>query len=124
MEGGCHCGEIRFRVEGEPSWIGACYCLDCRKISGTPSMTFAEFDRARMTILKGTPKEYKSSASVTRMFCDTCSSPLGYVSSEQPDKVEMPVGIFDDIEPLAPHMHIWTSRKPHWVVIADGLPQK
>jgi hypothetical protein len=124
MEGGCHCGAIRFNVTGEPMWIGVCYCTDCRKISGTPSMTFAEFEKDSLTILRGSPKEYQSSKKVTRTFCEACGSPLSYISSAYPDKVEIPVGAFDDPESLAPQVHIWTSRKPSWLVICDHLPQR
>lgn len=123
MEGGCHCGAIRFKVEGEPSWIGTCYCIDCRKISGTPAMTFVEFQKESFKILQGTPKEYKSSEKVTRTFCENCGSPLCYTNTDYLDKVELSVGAFDDPEPLAPQMHIWVSRKPSWVVIHDNLPQ-
>lgn len=124
MEGGCHCGAIRFHVEGEPSWIGTCYCVDCRKSSGTPAMTFAEFEKNSYIILKGNPKKYESSKKVIRSFCNDCGAPLSYINSDYADKVELPVGAFDNPEPLKPREHIWISSKPSWLTIVDDLPQR
>jgi len=87
-------------------------------------MTFAEFEKDSFKIVQGSPKEYKSSKKVTRTFCESCGSPLCYMNTDYPDKVELPVGAFDDPEPLATQIHIWTSRKPSWVVIGDDLPQR
>ena len=35
FDGGCHCGAIRFRVQGPLRQILMCHCSDCLKISGT-----------------------------------------------------------------------------------------
>ena len=87
-------------------------------------MTFAEFEKENLKITQGTPKEYQSSTKVIRTFCENCGSPISYTHEDYSDKVEMPVGAFDDLELLAPQMHIWTSRKPKWFMIHDNLPQR
>ena len=33
-EGGCQCGEIRYRLTGEPVWLAVCHCNDCKMQSG------------------------------------------------------------------------------------------
>ena len=35
FDGSCHCGAIRFRVQGPHRKILMCHCSDCPKISGT-----------------------------------------------------------------------------------------
>jgi hypothetical protein len=87
-------------------------------------MTFAEFEKDAYVILRGTPKNYQSSPNVVRTFCENCGSPLNYLDSELLDKVEIPIGVFDDPESLVPQEHIWTSRKPSWVLICDDLPRR
>ena len=52
MKGGCHCGAIRFEVKGKPSWVGACHCVDCRKIRGSPFLVFAEYSLKRFQTFK------------------------------------------------------------------------
>ncbi len=34
IEGGCNCGAIRYRIEGEPLAVAACHCTRCRGQSG------------------------------------------------------------------------------------------
>ncbi len=36
LTGGCHCGAIRYEVEGEPLTHALCHCSDCRRHSGAP----------------------------------------------------------------------------------------
>ena len=33
--GGCLCGEVRFEVEGKPSFVGVCHCKDCQLRTGS-----------------------------------------------------------------------------------------
>jgi hypothetical protein len=30
-EGGCQCGNIRYRVMGEPVWLAVCHCSECKR---------------------------------------------------------------------------------------------
>ena len=127
MEGGCHCGSIRFRVSGSPSWIGACYCIDCRKVSGSPYTVFACYDTQSIKLLRGAPKEYASSKNVRRSFCEKCSSPFAYRYVEAPEEetnIYIPVGVLDHPAELMPEQHIWVSQKLRWVHIHDDLPQR
>jgi hypothetical protein len=124
MNGECHCRAIRFEAIGEPSWIGACYCTDCRKISGSPYTVFAEFIKDKFDILSGTPKNYKSSSNVIRSFCENCSSPIAFTYIDSPDHFYIPIGVFDDAETFAPKKHIWVSQKLPWIVLDTDAPQE
>ena len=33
-EGGCQCGEIRYRLTGAPLWLTVCHCNECKRQSG------------------------------------------------------------------------------------------
>ena len=35
FDGGCHCGDIRFRATGPLRQILICHCSDCLKLTGT-----------------------------------------------------------------------------------------
>ncbi len=124
MEGGCHCGKIRFKTRTDPYWVGACYCKDCRKISGSPYTVFAGYKEGDVEILQGTPTKYASSEKVTRSFCESCSSPFAYTYSEKPNEPFIPVGVFDDPSSFKLQKHIWVSQKIPWVIIHDDLPQE
>lgn len=126
MKGGCHCGAIQFEIAGEASWVGACYCVDCRNISGSPYTVFAGFAKDDVKIVSGSPAEYASSENVRRSFCMTCSAPFSYtyVGSDANGVVFIPVGVLDDPSAYAPKEHIWVSQKLPWVHIHDDFPQK
>ncbi|HAJ02504.1 MAG TPA: aldehyde-activating protein, partial [Brevundimonas sp.] len=34
LEGGCHCGAVRYRTDGKVEHHALCHCLDCRKSAG------------------------------------------------------------------------------------------
>lgn len=34
-EGGCACGAIRYRFEGEPLFVHACHCKHCQRLTGS-----------------------------------------------------------------------------------------
>jgi len=115
MKGSCHCKNIKFEVSEKPGWIGSCYCIDCRKVSGAPFLTFALFDEVAFT--KGTPKTYQSSEKVERSFCDNCGASISFVYKEKPKHVLLCVGLFDEAEKLAPEKHIYTEQKLPWIHI-------
>ncbi len=123
MEGGCHCGAVRFKTSAEPYWVGACYCIDCRKISGSPYTVFAAYNEGEVQILQGTPTSYSSSPKVVRSFCKECGSPFSYTYTESPDTYFIPVGVFDDASTFKLQKHIWVSQKLPWVHITDDVPQ-
>ena len=123
MEGGCHCKAIRFTTDQETSWVGACYCIDCRKVSGAPYVVWAMYDTEKVKVT-GTPKIYSSSQNVNRSFCENCGSPFSYQYKDRLDKMGIPIGIFDDADNFKLLKHIWVSQKLPWVHIVDDLPQK
>lgn len=123
MGGQCHCGDITFVLEEKPTWVGECHCRDCQRISGTTSMVMAAFSRRGYVIVTGEPVRYQSSLLVERTFCGRCGSSLSYFHSDYPDSIEIPIGVLNDLSLVPTEVHIWTSDKPSWCVIADTVPQ-
>lgn len=129
MEGGCYCKKIRFTVDEEPTWVGACHCIDCRRISGTPYTVWAGYRNDAFKITRGSPEEFQSSAKVKRSFCSACHSPCAFVYTDPNVTVEdnltyIAIGILDDPTRLKLMQHIWVSQKLPWIDINDGVPQR
>lgn len=124
MEGGCHCRLIRFKIENEPFWVGACYCVDCRKTSGAPYLVWAGYKMQEVKMISGNPKKYSSSDKVTLSFCENCGSRFSYQYKNDKEKIFLPIGIFDDANNFKLKKHIWVSQKLSWIHITDDLSQE
>ena len=66
--GGCLCGKVRLAIDAEPSRVGICHCLDCRKQYGAVFYTFAVFPDTVVTVT-GETAHYGF-----RHFCPVCGS--------------------------------------------------
>jgi hypothetical protein len=42
----CNCGQLRLTIEGEPSRISMCHCLECQRRTGAVISNQARFRRA------------------------------------------------------------------------------
>lgn len=66
--GGCLCGDVRIEARGQPSRVGLCHCLDCRKHHGAVFAAYAIFPDAAVTV-RGKTRDFAG-----RFFCPRCGS--------------------------------------------------
>jgi len=59
--GGCLCGAVRYTAQGKPLYAGHCYCVDCRKASGSGFIPFIGVARSNVTF-SGKLLTYRSKA--------------------------------------------------------------
>ena len=74
-EGGCLCGAVRFKAEGEPLNVRICHCRICQKAMGSPFFARAQFDQRALTV-DGDTERYASSENIDRVFCKRCGTRL------------------------------------------------
>jgi len=125
FEGGCLCGSVRYRVGAAPLVVGDCYCIDCRRSSGTSHCTHAAFP-AEAFSLQGMLHFYDKPADsgnlVRRGFCPECGSPVYSSNSAMPQMVFVRVSSLDDPNRVAPQMTVYASRAPAWAHIDRSHP--
>ena len=122
VEGGCCCGAIRYRVEGQPSNSMVCHCRSCRRAAAAPVVAWVTFEKRCFTILKGTPAEFHSSAPVRRTFCGSCGTPLTYEHQDHAASIDVTTCSLDDPGMFPPTHHSQLSHAIAWVRFGDELP--
>lgn len=123
--GGCMCGAVRFRTDGEPARVIHCHCEDCRRHTGAPMATLPVFPARQVTFSGSDRAIYRSSATVGRAFCPKCGSSLTFETELQEYGVLCAIHIsaFDDPESLPPTHHSFYAERLCWFDIADDLPR-
>jgi hypothetical protein len=122
VTGGCMCGAVRYRAEGEPVHNALCHCTDCRRAAGAPIVGWALFPVEAVEIT-GSLVTYNSSGDVERQFCGRCGTGLFFRSASAfPGQVDIQTGTFDDPDALAPGACIQTADAPTWLAGMNALP--
>jgi hypothetical protein len=49
----CSCGQLRLTIEGEPSRVSMCHCLECQRRTGAVISNQARFRREQITFAGG-----------------------------------------------------------------------
>jgi hypothetical protein len=116
FEGGCLCGQIRFRAAGEPGFPHTCSCRTCQKHTGALTVSWVEFDSAAVewTGPGGPPSTHRSSAKSSRAFCRACGSSIGAI--DDAPVVALLTGAFDKphLKKLKPESHSYNGARPKW----------
>lgn len=123
ITGSCHCGAIRYQVEGEAIVHALCHCGDCRRHSGAPMVGWAMYPETALKVTKGTPKVYASSQHGRRHFCPDCGTGLFYVNAEMlPSIVDIQSATFDDPDVVPAQAHVQVAERLKWMERANELP--
>ena len=126
IEGGCYCGAVRYRAEGEPVFKAQCHCRECQYISGGNPNLVVGLPEAQFTYVEGSPKQFRRrdlETPVTREFCGECGTHILAKSPALPGTVIVKVGTFDDPSVFeAPQVAIFLIDKQPFHHIPEGMP--
>ncbi|HUT50073.1 MAG TPA: GFA family protein [Alphaproteobacteria bacterium] len=129
-EGGCLCGDIRYRTGVEPVRITICHCRFCQRATGSAYFVEPIFGREDFRIVAGAPKVYLhrsegSGKTVFVNFCGSCGTKLFLGFERFPDVVGVYAGTFDDpvwFEQLADNSkHIFLESARRGTIIPPGI---
>jgi len=124
IEGGCHCGSIRYQVEGEAYTHALCHCTDCRRHAGAPVVSWTMYPATAVKILKGIPKEYASSKNGRRHFCGDCGTGIFYFNEETlPGIIDIQSSTYDNPDLVQPKAQIQVLDRIGWMKTAHTLPE-
>jgi hypothetical protein len=121
LQGGCHCGQVRYEAGGTPYHLTLCHCTDCRRTTGAPAVAWFSVPASRFRLVQGSPTQYRSSASAWRTFCGACGTPLTY-QRDGSDEIDITTCSLDDPEALPPEDQTFARSRLRWMHELDTLP--
>ncbi|QIR35923.1 GFA family protein [Tolypothrix sp. PCC 7910] len=126
VTGGCLCGYVRYKYNGELEAANYCHCQDCRKTTGSAFNVGVRIQSAALRIVAGQVKSYtkngNSGNKITREFCPECGSPLFTRAPAKPQFVWLKAGSLDNPQLVKPVHQIWTDSAVSWAYIDPELP--
>lgn len=123
LDGGCHCGALRYRLSGAAIDSGYCHCRTCQRTTGAPVLAWTTVPAEAFALLKGRPRVYRSSAWGERHFCGTCGAQILYRDSDGARTVDINIGTLDEPARVAPEYHVHRASRIPWFETADDLPR-
>jgi len=121
-EGGCLCGQVRWRATAAPANVRVCHCRLCQRWTGAPFFARAIF-LAETIDWTGETTRWPTSPRIDRLSCARCGTPMFAQPNDPPRRLGVSLATLDDPAAIGPDVHIWTSSKLAWVSLDDGLPQ-
>jgi hypothetical protein len=101
-EGGCHCGQVRMRVQADLALVSECNCSICTK----KGILHLVVPLDRFTLLQGEDAltTYQFGTNVAKhTFCRHCGIHAFYVPRSDPDKVSVNARCLDDVDVATLH---------------------
>lgn len=125
MEGGCLCGEVRYRASPDPTTGYYCHCRDCQLGSGSAFHVAVLAPEQSFEQLGGTVASFVKTAdsgnSITRVFCTRCGSPLWWLGDGFPGVVVLALSSLDDPDRITPSQELWTDSAVSWCRIPGQI---
>jgi hypothetical protein len=108
-EGGCHCGAVRFRVQGDLGDVTECNCSICTM----KGILHLMVPRAQFELLSGEDAitTYQFGTNVAKhTFCRHCGIHSFYVPRSDPDKIDVNVRCLDGVDPATLNLDRFDGR--------------
>ncbi len=123
--GYCLCGRVRFSFESTPTYVSACHCSICRRITGSAFATYVNVAVADLTVISGADQlaTYEVSEKSSIQFCRSCGSTVFTSHSDYADEIFVTLGALEETADLRLMYHEFVGSKADWFEIHDSLPQ-
>jgi hypothetical protein len=122
LEGSCHCGAVRFRLESaHPYPFNLCYCSICRKTAGGGGFAINLSGHFSTLRVEGQTTIYHAvidgeTSPAERHFCGRCGSALWLYDKRWPELIHPFASAIDSELPKPPERtHLMLGSKAGWV---------
>jgi len=128
FDGGCACGEVRYRMHAPPMYVHCCHCTRCQRETGAPFAHHAMIEFTALSVLKGdpdyvlVPTDSGNKHWVAR--CPTCRTAMwNEHGTRRAITRYVRVGTLDTPAACPPLAHIFTRSKQPWLTLPEGVRQ-
>ena len=118
LEGGCQCGQLRYKISEPPSTL---YCCHCRECQGQSASAFGMSLRVSATAVEFTGRyssyfrDADNPKAVEGVFCPVCGTRVVHQGRGEDSGSSVKAGTLDDKSWLEPVGHIWVGSAQKWV---------
>jgi hypothetical protein len=114
VEGGCRCGQVRFRVGARPLLTMACHCAGCQRMTASAFSLSAAIPSDGFEVTQGTPVIGGLHGPTRHYFCPHCMSWM-FTRAEGLDWfVNIRTPLLDDARWTTPFVETCASEKLPW----------
>jgi hypothetical protein len=125
MEGGCACGEVRYRLTPPPLFVHCCHCLNCQRQTGSAFVINVLIESSRVESLAGEAKCVpvpRTGAKRQQIYrCPSCETAV-WSTYGRKSILFVRAGTLDDPSAVEPDVHIYTRSKVPWVMLPESTP--
>jgi hypothetical protein len=125
LQGGCACGEVRYRLASAPLFVHCCHCLNCQRQTGSAFVINVLIEADRVELVTGEPHVVpvpRSDGTKQRIWrCPSCEVAL-FSQYTSPQIRFVRAGTLDDPTGVSPDVHIFTRSKVPWVELPESVP--
>jgi hypothetical protein len=127
LDGGCGCGQVRYRMQTAPLIVHCCHCRWCQRETGSAFVLNALIESDRVIHLEAEPEVFDTPSQSGRgqkiARCPKCRIAVwSHYAGAGPIIRFIRVGTLDTPDVLPPDIHIFTGSKQPWVVLPAGVP--
>ena len=119
--GGCLCGKVRYRLKGDLGNIVDCHCLDCRRSSGAPYVTWATIARSDLDVTQGALQAV-AYADRLRLFAPCCGTQIIFQENAAAEWIDVTIASLDDPGAFRPVKALWLEDHLPWVPLNPQVP--
>lgn len=121
LDGGCLCGGLRYTLTSPPGDLNDCHCVDCRRSSGAPFVTWGSVDRGAFQIRQGALRRVPYADRI-RGFAACCGTHVLFEETADSATVDVAIATLDDPRPFPPAKAIWVEDRLPWIVLDPNIP--
>lgn len=128
-EGGCACGQVRYRLKAEPIMVNCCHCRDCQRQTGGAFVINAVIEPHNVELLGQAPAPWRvesgSGKGQSILRCPACKVAVWSIYHAAGDGAWfLRAATLDEPDRVRPQVHIFTADKLPWLALADDIPQR